>query len=202
MTTTEGQRGSARLDERSERVGTRLAPLRSTIVIVGWAVILTAVVALDTRLRFAYLNAELRVALETTAALVGFFVGLLAIGRFRSTRSLGDLALALGIIVLALASMAFAALPRSVGGADSEAFATWASLIARLIGAAMLATAAFTIPRTVRRVRVTALVIGVTALMSIMAGAAWVLAGITPDGVRIEAALADSARPLVDVRDG
>lgn len=198
MTTPESFGWSARLRDARARARSRLEPLEGTLIVVAAAVLLTSLVAFDTRLRFAYLNAELRIALETTAALVGLVVASLVVGRFRTTRSLGDLGVAIGIIVLAIASVAFAAVPRSIGGADPDAFATWASLIARLIGAAILAVSAFVAVR-VRTVPVSAITTGVVGLMAAIAGVSWLLATATPDAVRIQAAIEESARPLVDV---
>jgi signal transduction histidine kinase len=98
---------------------------------------------------FAYERPALRVALETAAALIALLAAYLAFGRFRRSADVPDLALALALALLAVSNLAFGALPTALEWATAPA--TWASVAGHLLGAVVLAAAAFAPDRVVSR---------------------------------------------------
>src|SRR5919197_1934349 len=108
------------------------------------------------QLQFAYRAFGLHVALETAAAFVAFLVAHLFYGRFRQSGRVDDLALTLGLGVIACANGFFAAIPAAVSNGHAAPFSTWAPLSGRLIGEALFAFAAFAPRRRLAHPRRTA----------------------------------------------
>ncbi|MEO7398436.1 MAG: ATP-binding protein [Ilumatobacteraceae bacterium] len=197
MTTSAGGRNGDVAPVPVQPLGDRdeLIPLLSALALGS---LMTLVVAVDRRFQFAYLNPEGRIAVETTAALVSLFVGVLAYGRFRASRSVGDLGVTLAVFVLGFASIAFGAIPRAMSGSDPEAFSTWSSIVARFVGAAMLAASPFLVGRRAsHRASQQLTRVVVTVILVIAAGAA-LLATHLPDGVKIALPLESADRPQVE----
>src|SRR2546423_4182621 len=88
-----------------------LSPAAITAVLAAGATLLVVSVP---GLHFAYRTPELRVALETTAALVATLTAGLVYGRFRRSSRLDDLLLAVALGLLAQTNLCFAAGPPPV----------------------------------------------------------------------------------------
>ncbi len=91
---------------------------------------------------FAYRSLELHVAVETAAGLISLLAASLAYGRFRRTLELSDLILTAALFMFAVANLAFSTLP-AIAGDEATAFATWAPVASRLVGALLMAASAF-----------------------------------------------------------
>jgi signal transduction histidine kinase len=101
-------------------------------------------------LRTRYNLPELRLVLETTMALAGLLVAVLAAARFSAEGRRVDLLLASGFLVASLSAAAFGIAPQ-LGGAASRPSEEWASLLGGMLGAALIAIAPFARGRTRRR---------------------------------------------------
>jgi signal transduction histidine kinase len=129
---------------------------QTTVIAVGvLAGAVTAVVAIDPALRFAYHAPEVRAGLEACASLVALVVMYLALGRFLRERHVDSLLLAAGLGVISCSNLVAAILlalpqsdfgPLSVNGANAA-------------GALLLAAAAFAEARPLARHRREALAI-------------------------------------------
>jgi signal transduction histidine kinase len=113
-----------------------------------WALVTTAAgaaatlaVALLPMLRFASGDAAAHVATEAAVSVVGALLVALLAGRAVRTGSRLDALVAASLCLLALCNALFSMLPSIVGSAD-EIFGTWAPLIGRTVGAALLCAAA------------------------------------------------------------
>ncbi|MCU1451592.1 MAG: rane protein of unknown function, partial [Acidimicrobiales bacterium] len=110
-----------------------------------------------------YRNVRLHVAVDTGLALIGALAALVALGRFRESRSLFDFFVADALAVLAVANLGFTAAPRTFLHSTSP-FLSWTPVGVRLLGAALLALAAVLPNRRVERPvsapRAVALVVG------------------------------------------
>lgn len=93
---------------------------------------------------------ELRLVLETTMALAGLLVAVLAAARFSAEGRRVDLLLASGFLVASLSGAGFGIAP-VLGGAPSRPAEEWASLLGGMLGAALIAIAPFVRGRTRRR---------------------------------------------------
>jgi signal transduction histidine kinase len=93
---------------------------------------------------------ELRLVLETSMALAGLLVAVLAAARFSAEGRRVDLLLASGFLVVSLSSAGFGIAP-GLGGASSRPAEEWASLLGGMMGAALIAIAPFVHGRTRRR---------------------------------------------------
>ncbi len=197
MTTSAGGRPGDIAPDPVRSLGDRseLLPLIGALALGS---LMTLVVAVDRRFQFAYLNPEGRVVVETTAALVSLFVGVLAYGRFRASRSVGDLGVTLAVFVLAFAGITFGAIPRAMSGSDPEAFSTWGSMVARFVGAAILATSPFLLGRRAPPRVSQQLTRFVVAVMIVIAAGAALLAAHLPEGVKIVLPLESADRPQVE----
>jgi signal transduction histidine kinase len=120
-----------------------LRPRTWTLVAALVGAFATLLVMTLAQLQFAYRAFGLHVALETAAAFVAFLVAHLFYGRFRQSGRIDDLALTLGLGVIACANGFFAAIPAAVSNGHGAPFSTWAPLSGRLIGEALFAFAAF-----------------------------------------------------------
>ncbi len=118
------------------------------ILVLATILTATALVAAVPSLDFAYRNGDVHVALETVASGVALLVAFLLYGRLRQSGSRSDLALILGLVLLALSNFGRTLLPTFNG--DNE-LVVWVPLTTRVVGAAVLAWSAFAAPRPLRR---------------------------------------------------
>jgi signal transduction histidine kinase len=139
------------------------------------AVVTAAVIAIP-EFRFGYREPRLHVVVETTAALVSLILALLALGRFRRSRELGDVLLAAAFVLLSAVNLIFSAVPAAVQDGPSQA-ATWGALAGRMVGGLLLTVAAAGPRRVVDRRRGTQLLVGGPA---VGIGLAIVLAAAAP----------------------
>jgi signal transduction histidine kinase len=104
------------------------------------AILFTGLVSLGSVISFAYRNPRLDAAVETTAALISLVAAQLAWGRFRQSLGRRDLLLAGSLVVFAATNL-LSSIP-AVADSDRGSFAAWAPVGGRLVGAALLASAA------------------------------------------------------------
>jgi len=112
----------------------------------------TIAVVLVAKLDFAYRAPSLHVALETTAAITASAAAFLLLGRFRRTGFLEELLLSVGLSLLALANLAYAAFPAAFH-LQGNAGSAWALLFTSTLAAVLICLGAL-LPR--RRIRVAA----------------------------------------------
>ena len=117
------------------------------------AALLGAILALfltNPALRTHYDLPQLRLVLQTTMALGGLLVALLAAARFSAEGRRVDLLLSSGFLVSSLSAAAFAIGPQ-FGGATLRPPEGWAALLGGMLGNALVAVAPFLRGRTRRR---------------------------------------------------
>jgi len=117
------------------------------------AALLGAILALfltNPALRTHYDLPQLRLVLQTTMALGGLLVALLAAARFSAEGRRVDLLLSSGFLVSSLSAAAFAIGPQ-LGGATLRPPEGWAALLGGMLGMALVAVAPFFRGRTRRR---------------------------------------------------
>jgi signal transduction histidine kinase len=132
----------------------------------------TLLVALVPALRFAYRAPGLQVVLETAEACVALLVAYLVGGRFREHRSLQELLLTCGLVVLAVTNLLLSAVPVALLLGSGEDFSRWAPLTVRLLGTALVAASALAPPEaTVPPGRLQPALLAGTALL-VLAGVA------------------------------
>jgi signal transduction histidine kinase len=127
----------------------RLRPRSVTLLAAALAGGLTDAVLLVPSLHFAYRSVRLHSMLETAAALIALLTTFLLWGRLRQRRGLPDLLLFIGLSLLSLTNLLFAAVP-AVIWAEPHSFSTWTTLVAGAFGAALLAAAALAPERRLR----------------------------------------------------
>jgi signal transduction histidine kinase len=151
------------------------------------AAVATVAVALDPSVRFAIEAGEVRLALETTQALVALTVAYLIYGSFRRRRLANDLALVYALGLLGSSSLFFAFIPQAGDGSNTLVFHTWAPLFLRLIAISVIATAALAPDRRVRAEdRLGAWVIlACDVTLAVVALAVAALVTVLPKGVRM-----------------
>jgi signal transduction histidine kinase len=173
--------GAGRLVQRFRSIALPLRLLIGAVAISGLATCL--VIALPP-LHFAYRQSALHVALETSAALIALLAAYLVFGRFQRHRHLNDLVLCYALVLLALSNLFFASIP-AITGDGSTRFATWCAASGRLLGTAGFCAAAFAPPLVVRlrRLRLTAVLITVPALLALVALTVDLLGTRLPQGV-------------------
>ena len=111
---------------------------RSLLVYAAAAAAATAAIALVPGLRFAYNNAGLKIALETTATLAALVASFLMLGRVQRTRLLDELTLACGLTILAVSNFMFAAVA-SVVAPESNRVVMWEPLVGSTTAAVVIA---------------------------------------------------------------
>lgn len=118
--------------------------------------------------------------IQTTAALVGALVAVIAFGRLRQRHRTADLMLVLGLGQLAAGNLLFSVLPVAADGTVASR-ALWAGMLSRLAGAMLLVAAAF-VPAgragRPRGVRADATI--VVAATALLAAVAWASAAGSP----------------------
>ncbi len=147
---------------------------------------------------FAYRSPELHVATETAAGLISLLAAQLAYGRFRRTLELRDLVFTTALFVLAMANLAFSTVP-AIAGLEATAFATWAPVASRLIGAVLMAAAAFAPARAIHRPgREAGRWLGTCAIVLALIGAiVGALSDSLPAAIAPGIAPESSSRPLI-----
>jgi signal transduction histidine kinase len=116
--------------------------VRASIALTaGTAALFTLLVSVTSVIHLASRNPALHVAADTAAALISIVAAQLIYGRFRQSLELGDLLLTASLSVFAVANLLFSTIPE-LTGSEREAFGTWASVGARLLGAVLLTLAA------------------------------------------------------------
>jgi signal transduction histidine kinase len=161
----------------------------------------TALIIALPSLHFVYRSPSLHVAIETAATFIGFLAAYLFAGRARRTGALHDVLLVAGLTTLATTNLLFSLLP-SIVESDPGAFATWAPLAGRMIGAMLLTWAAFAPDRRIRRpsralwhtavlvtVGTLAVAVAVAALSSWLPPA--LETGVTPEASRLPRLVGD-----------
>lgn len=180
-------------------VGARVTGAARRTVVAGVAgLLVTAAVLLVPSLRFAYRSVEGHLVLETAVTLAGALVALLLYGRFRRSGRLQELLLVYAMAVLAVAAFGLVTLPALFGAAPGAATTTWAALVVRVLGAALILAAAVVPDRPVRRGRPLRDALVVMALLVAVAVVVEVLASGLPDAVRVQPAAETSGRPSFD----
>ena len=110
------------------------------------------VVAHATYIDVAYRAPEGHVVIETAGGLVALLVAFIVAGRFLQSGRLSDLILASALSVLGFTNLLFGVLPAATGDAFS-AWATWAPIGGRMVGAMGFAAAALVPDKRLRRPR-------------------------------------------------
>lgn len=159
---------------------------RLVLVAAVASLTVTAAITAIPNLSFAHRGLELHVAVQTADALIGLLAGYLVLGRFRRSQRSDDLVLAAAFVTLAFTNLAFGAIPM-VAGEHTNVFATWSAATGRLLGAALLAAAAFapsTRLRTGRRADV-GTILGIAVALAVIAAVAALLEPVLPRTVDV-----------------
>jgi signal transduction histidine kinase len=156
----------------------------------------TLAVVLVPFLHFAYRAPTLRAVLETLNAVIALLVAFLIYGRFRQSRRMQDLLMALALCTVAVANLALTALPSAVALARGEEFSRWEGLAMRLVGTVVLATAAL-VPAavTVRRRTAAAVVTATAGVVAALAITGLLLGTALPPTVDPAIGLGDASTP-------
>ena len=173
-------------------------PWRLTAAAAAVALLLTGCVIAVPALRLSYRAPALHVALETAEAVIGLVVAYLVGGRFRAHRRLQELLLVCGLGVLAAANLLLSALPAAVLLSEDQELTRWAPLVARVLGALLVAAAALVPPEdTVLPGRARSVVLSVLAAVLLLVVLALVLGARLPPVVDPAIDLSNSTRPLL-----
>lgn len=163
--------------------------------VIASATAFTLLVSVTSVVSFAYRSPSLHVAVETAAALISLVAAQLVYGRFRRSLDRRDLLLLSALVVFAGSNLLFSAIP-AIANVTRGPFATWAPAISSVMAAMLLAAAAFTAPRPIRRPGVaTRQALGLCALALLIVGTATAIAG---DALPL--ALDPSLSPEADTR--
>ncbi|WP_194288620.1 sensor histidine kinase [Ornithinicoccus halotolerans] len=103
---------------------------------------MTALILWTPYLGFVYRSPSLHLMLDTVDACVAFLAAYLVYGRFVRARTLQDLLLAEGLVLLAVAGVGLTYFAGPLAGQPGGAFHVWLPLTVRLIGAVLIALAA------------------------------------------------------------
>ena len=159
--------------------------VRASIALTaGAAALFTLLVSVTSLIHVAYRNPSLHVAVETAAALISIVAAQLIYGRFRQSYEVGDLLLTASLAVFAVASLLFSIIPE-LTGAELGAFATWAAVSTRLLGAALMALAAVVPSQSLHHPRRDArrLLIACTLALGALALTVALLADVLPQAI-------------------
>ena len=124
--------------------------LLGEIMLVGLLASATALFAVSPSLQSAYDLPEARLVVDTAVAVVAAIVSVLAAIRFQVDGRKLDLLLAAGFWAIALGTVVFGLLP-VLGGESLPAWAAWALIGARFLGASLIAVAPYVDGRMSRR---------------------------------------------------
>ena len=141
------------------------------VVLSGLLAASLALLLTHPTLRTQYDNPQLLLVLETSMALAGVLVALLAGVRFSVVGSRTDLFTAAGFLIWSLSTLAFAVIP-ALGHGSLDSADGWAALVGGILGQALIAAAPFVGGRS--RLRDRALRDTVLAA-AVVLGAVWVL---------------------------
>jgi signal transduction histidine kinase len=159
--------------------------------VAACAGLLTLLAGVTPVIDLAYESAPLHVAVETAAALISLLAAQLILGRYARGVQLADLLLGAALTVIAFGNLALSAIPAILDD-ERGPVGTWAALVVRTIGAALLALAAWSPPRPVRHparaARLTALGGGsvILAVVLAVAAAGAVLPSAVPEGLALD----------------
>jgi signal transduction histidine kinase len=170
-----------------------------TLGFAGAAAALTAAASLVPGVTLAYSSPQLHIALETATALISFLVAFLVYGRFRERSRLDDLMLSSALVLIASTSLVFSALPHTVPAEGSRNFSVWGSVGGAVLGALVLAMAAFapsTRVRNRRRATVLAALLCAGALIATGSIVAVFANGVDP-GIPLSLSPDASHRPIL-----
>jgi signal transduction histidine kinase len=150
-------------------------------------------------MRFAYRDRGGHLVLETVVTMVGALVALLVYGRYRRSGALSELLLVYAMALLSLTALFLVTLPALLGQETERAASSWAALVVRLVGGALILAAALVPPERLHRVAqpwrevgvVVAGIVGVAVLVL-------VLATQVPDVVAVAVGPEVSGRPRLD----
>lgn len=112
------------------------------VVLAGLLAASLALLLTHPTLRTQYDRPQLLLVLETTMALAGILVALLAGARFSVTGLRTDLLLAAGFLIWSLSTLAFAIIP-ALGSASLDRADAWAALAGSIAGQGLIALAPF-----------------------------------------------------------
>jgi signal transduction histidine kinase len=165
---------------------------------VGGLLVTCAVLAMPS-IRFAYRDRGGHLVLETVVTMVAALVALLVYGRYRRSGALSELLLVYAMAMLSLTALFLVTLPALLGQDTERAASSWAALVVRLVGGALILAAALVPPERQhwvaqpwREVAVAvAGIVGVAALVL-------VLAAQLPDVVAVKVGPEESGRPSFD----
>jgi signal transduction histidine kinase len=163
------------------------------LLVLAIASAATLLISATSVFSFGYRSSEAHIALETAATLISALAAYLLYGRFRQTRVLGDLLLAVALTLLTCANLA-AVLSPAASTTLSER-AVWVPLCSHLLAALAVAAAAFAPRRQVRReVAGPAALVAAVLLAGLTAAAALIAA---PAGIDPRLSPASSDHPRV-----
>jgi signal transduction histidine kinase len=160
--------------------------------VAACAGLLTLFAGVTSVIDLAYESLPLHVAVETAAALISLLAAHLILGRYARGVQLADLLLGAALTVIAFGNLGLSAIPAILDD-ERGPVGTWAALIVRTIGAALLALAAWAPARPVRHparaARLTAIGGGslILAVVVAVAVAGDALPSAVPAGLSIEA---------------
>jgi len=135
------------------------------VMLVGLLASATALFAVSPSLQSAYELPEARLVVDTAVAVVAAIVSVLSAIRFQVDGRKLDLLLAAGFWAIVLGTVVFGLLP-VLGGESLPAWAAWALIGARFLGAALIAVAPYVDGRmSRRRTALLAAGVGIVALL-------------------------------------
>ncbi len=128
-------------------------PTTATLVAAAVGAAVTAAVLVVPSIHFAYRSPSAHLVLETLDACIASLVALLFYGRLRRTQGVQELLLVYALALLAACSLLFVIVPTLARSDAADALSTWAPLLLRLLGAALIAAAALVPGRRLTRTR-------------------------------------------------
>lgn len=165
---------------------------------VAVAALFTALVVFLRPFDVAYRSWTLHVAIQTVAAVVCTVAAYLFAGRWRLSRRVADLLLALSLLILAIGGLCFSLLPAALAGGGITRFSTWAPVLTDVLGASGFAAAAFT-PRHARIERrgATVTAVAFAALIVLIAVATGLAASSLPAAIAPQLSPVEGGRKLL-----
>jgi signal transduction histidine kinase len=157
----------------------------------------TVVAAIVARGRPGYHNVALGVAVDTALAVFGVLAAAMVWARFRRNRRLYDLLLAYALTVLGLSTLVFRAIPATFVSSRSD-FVSWAPIVARALGALLLAATAVVPTRRVDGpVSLRAAAVVVLAPLAVIAAVMAALAPHLPNALDTGATATPGHHPFI-----
>lgn len=174
-------------------------PVRLTVFVAGFALLLTVAVAVVPGLHFAYRDEALHLRLEAVQGTIGLVAAFLMFGRFRQSRSAEDLAICVALLMFSLTNLVVSPLLDVRGSREPPSYFVWAPVMVRTVGASLFLAGAWPLRRRVERADrwLWFSVAGaVFVIAAIIAGTA-ALSDVLPVGLRVTAPLPDTFRARV-----